>query len=111
MEEGTELFDGDSRKSAEALRALAESLEQALDQATSVILMRHSQELCTVYLGDPSGPREELCKTATISRSLADEMLVLTSSGSNRLQIGDQHYRFARTFTQVGETAAIVFSP
>jgi hypothetical protein len=37
-------------------------------------------------------------------------MLSLTSSGTNRIQIGDQLYRFVRSFTQVGEKAAVVFS-
>jgi hypothetical protein len=109
--QANKLSDDDSRQSKGAMQALAESLERALDQATNVILMRHSPDVCTVYLGDPSGPREELRKVATISRKLADEILVLTSSGPNRFQIEGQLYRFTRTFTQVDEAAAIVFSP
>ncbi|WP_309834899.1 hypothetical protein [Caballeronia sp. LZ065] len=100
---------GDTQR-VQALQALADILERALDRATSVVLMRHVPEVCTVYLGDPSGAPEELRKVGTLPREVADEMLKLTSSGLNRVQIGDQLYRFARTFTQVNENAAVVLS-
>ena len=110
MSEGKELTEGGNRLDVEALRALAESLERALDQASSVVLIRHVPDVCTIYLGDPSGPQEELRRIGRLPRALADEMLKLTSSGPNRVQIGGQLYRFVRTFTQVGESAAVVFS-
>jgi hypothetical protein len=37
-------------------------------------------------------------------------MLESTSSGANQMQIGGQAYRFVRSFTQVGDMAAVVFS-
>ncbi|MDR5748807.1 hypothetical protein QCE73_37130 [Caballeronia sp. LZ029] len=97
-------------ESPEALRTLAECLERALDVATSVVLIRHVPEVCTVYLGDPSEAREKLRKVGTIPRALTDEMLMLTSSGLNQIQIGDQRYRFVRTFTQVEKVPAVVFA-
>ncbi|WP_459905547.1 hypothetical protein [Caballeronia sp. HLA56] len=93
----------------ESLRPLADYLERALDKATSVVLIRHTADVCTVYLGDPSGPKEELKQVGSIPKSLADEMLELTSSGANRIEIDEQSYRFVRSFTQIDDTAAIVF--
>ncbi|MFM0047931.1 hypothetical protein [Caballeronia grimmiae] len=108
---GDKPMTGDNGLQApEALRALAESLERALDANQSVLMMRHTPEVCTVYLGDPSGPQEDLRRVGSVSTVLANEMLSLTSSGTNRIQIGDQLYRFVRSFTQVGEKAAVVFS-
>jgi hypothetical protein len=94
----------------EALRKLADSLERALDLATSVVLIRHSPTVCTVYFGDPSGTREELRKAETIPVELADQILELTASGSNRVQIGEQLYRFTRSFTEIEGVAAVVFA-
>lgn len=110
MAAGNETTDIGDSQSIQALQALAGVLERALDEATSVVLIRHVPEVCTVYLGDPSGPREQLRRVGKVSREIADEMLKLTSSGPNRVQIGDQLYRFVRTFTQVEGTAAVVLS-
>ncbi|VXC65987.1 conserved hypothetical protein [Burkholderia sp. 8Y] len=111
MRQGSEVSGRDRPERKEAsLHALASYLERALDKAVSVIMMRHAANVCTVYLGDPSGPREELRRLATIDASLEDEMLRLTSSGLNRLEIGGQPYRFVRSFTQIEGTAAVVFS-
>ncbi|VXC96481.1 conserved hypothetical protein [Burkholderia sp. 8Y] len=106
--EASKLDRGQSPK--ESLQTLASYLERALDKATSVVMMRHTPAVCTVYLGDPSGPREELRRVGTIESSLADEMLELTSSGMNHLAIDGQPYRFIRSFTQIEDTAAVVFS-
>jgi len=110
MSAGNKTAEDVRRQNPEALRALAECLEHALDRATSVVLIRHVPEMCTVYLGAPSGAREELRRVGTISRALADEILMLTSSGPNQMQIGDQRYRFFRAFTQVEEVPAVVFA-
>ncbi|MFM0034137.1 hypothetical protein PQQ53_03020 [Paraburkholderia strydomiana] len=94
----------------ESLRTLAEYLERALDSATSIVMMRPTDGVCIVYLGDPAGLREDLKQIATIATSLANSMLESTVSGVNELQINDQIYRFARSFTQIDEMAAVVFS-
>ncbi|MDR5803742.1 hypothetical protein [Caballeronia sp. LZ001] len=99
-----------TEREPESLKTLAQYLERALDKATTIVKMRHAPGICTVYLGDPSGPREELKQVGAIATSLEDEMLRLTASGSNRMNIGEQTYRFARSFTQIDEVAAIVFS-
>jgi hypothetical protein len=94
----------------ESLRTLAGYLERALDGATSIVLMRPTADVCTVYLGDPAGLREDLKQIGTITISCANDMLELTSSGANQMLIGDQIYRFVRSFTQVDDTAAVVYS-
>nr|WP_244145968.1 hypothetical protein [Paraburkholderia caledonica] len=104
------LLGEQSAQVPEALQTLAGYLERSLDGASSVVMMRHTTELCTVYLGDPEGPREELRQIGAISTALANEMLESTSSGVNLMQIDGQTYRFARSFTEVGGVAAVVFS-
>jgi hypothetical protein len=94
----------------ESLHTLAGYLERALDRATSLILIRHAPGVCTAYLGDPSGPREELRQIGTMTTALADDMLASTSSGANAMLIGEQPYRFVRSFTQIEDMAAVVFS-
>ena len=94
----------------ESLQALAGYLERALDGATSVVMMRHTADVCTVYLGDPAGLREDLKQIGTIAISCANDMLELTSSGANQMLIGDQVYRFVRSFTQVDDIPAVVYS-
>ena len=101
---------GSPESVTESLHTLAGYLERALDKATSVVMMRHAPGVCTVYLGDPSGPREELRRVGAIATSLADDMLASTSSGGNHMLIDGQPYRFVRTFTQIEDTAAVVFS-
>jgi hypothetical protein len=93
-----------------SLATLTGYLERALDRATSVILMRHAPDVCTVYLGDPSGPRDALRQIGTIDIHVAEELLALTASGPNRMRIGGQPYRFVRSFTQIEDAAAVVFS-
>jgi hypothetical protein len=94
----------------ESLQTLAGYLERSLDAATSVVMMRHTADVCTVYLGNPEGPREDLKQIGSISTVLANGMLEATSSGANRMRIGAQAYRFARSFTQVDGIAAVIFS-
>lgn len=102
--------DGNVDAAPESLQTLAEFLERSLDSATSVVMMRHTANVCTVYLGDPAGPKEELKQIGTIAIALANEMLESTASGANQIQIGVQVYRFVRSFTQIGDVAAVVFS-
>jgi hypothetical protein len=73
-------------------------------------MTRHAVDICTVYLGNPTTSREDPTQIAAIPVSVANDMLELTRSGANEMQIGCQVYRFVRSFTQVGETAAVVFS-
>jgi hypothetical protein len=94
----------------ESLQTLAEYLERSLDTATSIVMMRHAVDTCTVYLGNPTTSREDLTQIAAIPVSVANDMLALTRSGANQMQIGGQVYRFVRSFTQVDATAAVVFS-
>lgn len=111
MASGNKVAEGGLRQSApESLRLLAQFLERGLDKATSVVMMRHAPGVCTVYLGDPSGPREELRQIGSVATELANDMLVLTSSGMNIVQIDEQPYRFVRSFTQIDAVAAVVFS-
>ncbi|MGF6773506.1 hypothetical protein P3T18_006020 [Paraburkholderia sp. GAS199] len=93
-----------------SLQTLAGYLERALDRATSVVLTRPSADVCLVYLGDPSGLPEDLKQVGTMATSMANAILESTNSGANHMQIGDETYRFVRTFTQIGDEAAVVFS-
>ena len=95
---------------SESLQTLAEYLERALDTATSIVMMRHTAGVCTVYLGDPTALREDLTQISAIPVSVANDMLDRTLSGGNQMHIGGQIYRFVRSFTQVGDAAAVVFS-
>ena len=104
------LANGHPEQVPESLQTLAEYLERALDTATSIVMMRHTAGVCTVYLGDPTTSREDLTQIAAIPVSVANDMLELTQSGANEMEIGCQVYRFVRSFMQVGDTAAVVFS-
>jgi hypothetical protein len=104
------LADGHPEQVPESLRTLAEYLERALDSATSIVMMRPTDGVCIVYLGDPAGLYEDLKRIGTIASSLANEMLESTSSGANQMHVGGQAYRFVRSFTRVGDMAAVVFS-
>ncbi|TDN62150.1 hypothetical protein [Paraburkholderia sp. BL10I2N1] len=101
---------GERGYAPESMQTLAEYLELSLDGATSVVMMRHGSDVCTVYVGDPAGLPEDLKKQGAISARLANEMLELTHSGANQMEIDGQAYRFVRSFTQVGDSAAVVFS-
>ncbi|WP_322787094.1 hypothetical protein [Paraburkholderia dilworthii] len=94
----------------ESLQTLAGYIERSLDGAMSVVMMRHTTDVCTVYLGDPEGASEELKQIGAISTSVANDMLASTSSGANSMEIGGQAYRFTRSFTEIAGSAAVVFS-
>ncbi|HZZ11309.1 MAG TPA: hypothetical protein VFE79_11520 [Paraburkholderia sp.] len=95
---------------AEALQALAEYLELSLDTGASLVIMRHTSDVATLYLGDPTGPREALKRRGTIAASLANQMLAATEPGKNLIEIDGRTYRFFRSFTHIDDAAAIVFS-
>lgn len=94
---------------AEALATLAEYLELLLDRGKSVILVRSSAERSDVYLGDAGEPEESWIRCGAIRNVLASKVLGVTTSGFNELTIGEQTYRFVRTFTQAGDRGAVVF--
>jgi hypothetical protein len=94
----------------EALRALAEYLELSLDAGASLIVMRHSSDTATLYVGDATGPREDLKRRGTITAPLANEILNGTRAGVNLIEIEGRTYRFFRSFAHIDEVAAVVFS-
>jgi hypothetical protein len=94
-----------------SLLTLAEYLELALDKGECVLLVRQGADICAVYIGDPTGSRDDLAGHGTIPATLADDMLELTKAGANRITIGDQPYRFRRSFTQIADVGAVVFTP
>lgn len=61
-------------------------------------------------LGDPKGA-DDLVGHGTIAATLADEILEVTKAGANRITIGDQAYRFIRSFTHIAGCGAVVFTP
>jgi hypothetical protein len=95
----------------ESLRALAEYLELSLDRGTRVVMMRSGTDVCSVYIGDPADEDHKLARHGTISALVADEILGLTQVGPNRMTVGDQAYRFFRSFTQIADVGAVVFTP
>jgi hypothetical protein len=95
----------------ESLRALAEYLELSLDKGKCLVMMRHGSDVCSVYVGDPSAEENDLTAQGTLATALADEILELTYSGANQISVGEQTYRFFRSFTQVADVGAVVFAP
>jgi hypothetical protein len=93
------------------LLALAKYLELALDEGKCVVLMRHGVGVCAVYIGDPAGLQDDLAVHGEIAAALADGMLESTQVGVNQITIGDQPYRFIRSFTHIGDQGAVVFAP
>ena len=51
-----------------------------------------------------------LGKNGTITALLANDVLRLARSGTNRVEIGGQQYRFVRSFTHFEDRGAAVFS-
>jgi hypothetical protein len=95
----------------ESLLALAKYLELALDEGKCVVLMRHGVGVYAVYIGDPTGLQDDLAVHGEIAAVLADGMLESTQVGVNQITIGDQPYRFIRSFTHIGDQGAVVFAP
>jgi hypothetical protein len=97
--------------SPEALAALGEYLELALSKGVSFIVVRRGSDSSALYIGDASAPADEWTRSGSISNAVVSSILEATQSGRNDLLIGGQPYRFLRTFTQVENDGAIVFTP
>ncbi|RKE38717.1 hypothetical protein B0G76_5063 [Paraburkholderia sp. BL23I1N1] len=95
---------------SEALRVLAEYLELSLDEGGSLVVMRHTADTATLYVGDAAGPREELKQRGTVAASQAIGILDATRTGPNLIDIEGRTYRFFRSFADIEGTAAVVFS-
>jgi hypothetical protein len=95
----------------ESLLTLAEYLELSLDEGQCVVMIRRGKDVCAVYVGDPAGLPDELTSYGTIASGLAEKILEITQAGVNRIMIGDQAYRFVRSFTHIDKDGAIVFAP
>jgi hypothetical protein len=95
----------------EAASTLSEYLELSLDKGKSLILVRSQGENSDVYLGEPGEPDADLTSYAPIRNAVVHAILDATQSGLNELVIDGQTYRFVRTFAQVAEHGAIVFTP
>jgi hypothetical protein len=98
-------------RTPESMLTLVEYLELSLDEGGSVVMVRRSTGVCTVYVGDPAGSHDDLTGHGTIAAALADEILELTQAGINQITIGNQPYRFVRSFTHIGDSGAVVFAP
>jgi len=99
------------RQPSDALLTLAQYLEVSLDAGTCVVMLRQSTDVCAVYVGDPAGTQDGLTRHGTISAALADEILEVTHAGANRISVGEQTYRFVRSFTHIRGSGAVVFAP
>ncbi|MGF6571478.1 hypothetical protein SAMN05443245_5154 [Paraburkholderia fungorum] len=95
----------------ESLRTLAGYLELALDEGESVVLMRIGVQVRSVYVGDPSGNLEDLRESGVVDAQQADEMLMLTCLGLNRITADGQQYRFVRSVRYIADRQAVVFTP
>jgi hypothetical protein len=96
---------------APAMVQLANFLEQALDIGSNVVVMEPHNNECMVGIGNPYEYDVGLRKCETLSVAVVDEMLRATNIGMNELIIGEQAYRFARSFLQLAHGNAVVFSP
>ena len=94
-----------------SLLTLVEYLELSLDEGECVVMMRHGTDVCAVYIGDPADEDNELTGHGTVAAAVVDEMLDLTRAGLNRITVGDQTYRFIRSFTHIDDVGAVVFTP
>lgn len=108
------LMDTSSREphevAVEALATLSEYLERSLDKGASLILVRAHADRSDIYLGEAGEAQEEWARCGFIRNALVAEILEATRAGLNSLSIDGQTYRFVRTFTQVAQHGAIVFS-
>jgi hypothetical protein len=94
-----------------SLLTLVEYLELSLDEGECVVMMRRGTDVCAVYIGNPADEDNELRGHGTIAVDVADEILELTQSGVNRITLGDQTYRFVRSFTHIADVGAVIFTP
>jgi len=94
-----------------SLRELASYLELALDAGQAVVVMRYGKSERLVYIGDPEGTLADLCGSGAVAAALADEMLMLTQPGMNRITADGQTYRFTRTHRYIADCQAVIFAP
>ncbi|WP_223957322.1 hypothetical protein [Paraburkholderia sabiae] len=95
----------------EALVTLARYLALSLDTGGSVIMMQKCDDLCAVYIGDAKKDQGHWNYHGAISSPLAGDILDLTRSGPNRVEIDGHKYRFIRSATHFEDRGATVFSP
>jgi hypothetical protein len=111
MTTGSGLADGPLEETPGALRTLIGYLELSLDSGKGVVMIRRDPEVFAVCLGNPENEEEGLKSQGTITAAVASEILELTHVGVNRLTVGDQTYRFFRSFTHIADVGAVVFVP
>ncbi|SPB15659.1 hypothetical protein NOV72_02879 [Caballeronia novacaledonica] len=108
----SEPASGAAGDTPESLRKLAACLEVALEKGKCVVMMRRGPDLFAVCIGDPADEDAKLTAHGTIPAAMAEELLdSATHVGLNRISVGDQTYRFFRSFTYVAEAGAVVFAP
>ncbi|QCP48272.1 hypothetical protein FAZ95_03140 [Trinickia violacea] len=96
---------------SEPLLTLAEYLELSLDEGGLVILARTSEQSFTVYIGDMMDSLGDMRTRGNIAAATALAILEQTSPGWNQIVVGGQTYRFMRTYAQLEEIPATVFTP
>lgn len=111
MTTSSDYASGSHDSTPESLLTLVEFLELSLDKGERVVMMRHGTDVCSVYVGDPASEDASLTDHGTIAAAVADEILERTQAGVNRIAIGNQTYRFIRSFTHIGNIGAVVFAP
>jgi hypothetical protein len=111
MATASDLPYGPQGPTPDSLQALAAYLELSLDKGKCVVMMRHGKDVCSVYVGDPANEEDVLTGHGTLSVAVADEILELTQVGVNRMTLGDQTYRFFRSFTHISDVGAVIFAP
>jgi hypothetical protein len=111
MNTALESTSSSDRHTPDSVLTLAAYLEIALEKGKQVVMMRRDDDCFAVYVGDPSDEDGKLSSHGTISTAVAEELLGLTQVGLNRLTVGDQTYRFFRSFTYISDGGAVVFAP
>lgn len=111
MSTTSESTDVPRANTPESLLALAAYLEISLEKGKCVLMMHRGTDVCSIYIGDPAVEEGDLTSHGTISKAVAEELLALTQAGLNRMTVGDQTYRFFRSFTLVSDAGAVVFAP
>ncbi|CAL8478845.1 hypothetical protein CBA19CS22_17210 [Caballeronia novacaledonica] len=112
MDTASELASGPAGHTPESLKTLAAYLEVSLEKGKCVVMMRRGPELFAVYIGNPGDEDARLTPHGTISTAMAEELLESTTHvGLNWITVGDQKYRFFRSFTYIDEAGAVVFAP
>ncbi|ACC74738.1 hypothetical protein PPMP20_29010 [Paraburkholderia phymatum] len=96
---------------AEPLLTLAQYLDLSLDTSGSVIMMQRCDDHCAIYIGDADEDQGHWDYRGAIAAPVAGDILKMTRSGPNRIEIGGQKYRFIRSFTHFEDRGATVFSP